>query len=156
MNRRLSDRALLMLHEGGGRDDERRHLEHCADCDARYQRLVAELGEIVAILDGPVPVERRMPDIADTNLRWAMAAAILVLAFIGGRLTSGVIGLPRGHQEQALAQSGVASQASQLATAAAFTPASYGLYVDDLMSSEGNGPNPDTAGDDETADADDF
>lgn len=35
MNRCLSDKVLLMLHEGEELAREREHLERCSDCDRR-------------------------------------------------------------------------------------------------------------------------
>ena len=85
-------------------------------------------------------------------MRWGLAFAAVLTAFLCGRLT-----------DQQLGNSGppgapivVASNDSGATGGAAVTPASYGLYVDDLMSSDGNDPNSDLLADNEGLDTDDY
>lgn len=160
MNRCLSDKVLLMLHEGEEVGREREHLERCSDCDRRYQRLVNDLEEIVTVLNEPVPVRHRAPRITGQKARLGLAFAAVVMAFLCGRLTVGGIGGQLSSSEQAVAPMVVASDGSDggsgITGGAIFTPASYGLYVDDLMSADENGSSFDLPADNEASDTDDF
>jgi hypothetical protein len=159
MNRCLSDKVLLMLHEGEELGREREHLEHCADCDRRYQRLVNDLEEIVTILNEPVPAQARAPRVTGQRARWGLAFAAVVTAFLCGRLTVGSIG-QLGSSEQAVAPTVVAFDGSDdglgATVGAILTPASYGLYVDDLMSADDNDSSIDLPADNGALDTDDF
>ena len=155
MNRCLSDRTLLMLHEGEELQQEREHLESCADCDRRYERLVDDLERIVTILNEPAPMQHRVPRVTGRRVRWGLAVAAVVTAFICGRVTGGSIGGQSSDLAQISAQAGLSLDAAGPVDVAALTPASYGLYIDGLMSSEGNDPNIDLA-DNEALDTDNF
>jgi hypothetical protein len=156
MNRCLSDRALLMLHEGEGSEQERRHLKDCAECDRRYRRMIEDVEEIVAILSEPAPLQSLTLGGALAHLKWAVAAAALLTAFICGRLTNGISGVPSDVHERAFAQISVPIQSPEFAARPTFMPASYGLYVDNLMSLDESEPNLDPAADNEASNIDDF
>lgn len=160
MNRCLSDKVLLMLHEGEELAREREHLERCSDCDRRYQRLVNELTEIVTILNEPVPVQHRAPRITGQRVRLGLAFAAVVIAFLCGRLTVGTIGGQLSKSEPAVTPMVVSfddsGDSSGLVGGAIVTPASYGLYVDDLMSADDNDSSIDLPADNEALDTDGF
>ncbi|MBI2876150.1 MAG: hypothetical protein HYY20_04650 [Candidatus Tectomicrobia bacterium] len=88
MNRCLRDKALLSLYEGYGTSAQQAHLETCAACAARYQRLAHDLERIgQALREAPPPgifADRPYP----FRLRWAAATAVfaLVIALVGGGL----------------------------------------------------------------------
>jgi hypothetical protein len=160
MNRCLSDKILLMLHEGEELGREREHLERCADCDRRYQRLVNDLEEIVTVLNEPVPVQHRAPRITGQKARLGLAFAAVVTAFLCGRLTIGTIGGQLGKSEPAATPMVVSfndsGDSSELPGGAMLTPASYGLYVDDLISADDNDSSIDLPTDNEALDTDGF
>jgi hypothetical protein len=156
MNRCLSDRVLLMLHEGEELGREREHLEHCSDCDRRYQQLVNDLRGIVTILNEPVPAQHRAFRVTSQKARWGLAFTAVVTAFLCGWLTSGTVGRQLGNSRQPAAPIVVSFDASGPTGGAILTPALYGLYVDDLMSSDGNDPNIDLPADNEALDTDDL
>jgi len=144
-----------MLHEGEGRDDHRRHLETCADCDARYRRLVDDLHGIVAILNEPAPriaISRTAP----IKLKWAFAAAALLLAFFCGRLTSGMIASSGSQRGPILTVDSDSVALPDLSPKGALAPVSYGLYVDNLISSDATEGSLGSAADFDASDADDF
>jgi hypothetical protein len=146
MNRCLSDRTLLMLHEGEEElQGEREHLERCADCDRRYRRLVDDLARLVTILNEPAPVQHLAPRVTGRQLRWGLAAAAVVTAFICGRITSGSVGGQSSGLEQLSAQAALSPATAGSIEMAALTPASYGIYIDDLMSPDGSDSNVDFA-----------
>ncbi|HTW87503.1 MAG TPA: hypothetical protein VMD75_05815 [Candidatus Binataceae bacterium] len=160
MNRCLSDKVLLMLHEGEELAREREHLERCADCDRRYQRLVSELAEIVTILNEPLPVQHRAPRITSQRARLGLAFAAVVMAFLCGRLTVGTFGgqlIKSGPAVTPMVVSFDDSGVSpELPGGAIVTPASYGLYVDDLISTDDNDPSIGLPADNEAQDTDGF
>ncbi len=156
MNRCLSDRVLLMLHDGEELVRQRAHLEQCADCDRRYRRLVDDLAGIVAVLNQPAPAQHRAPRVSGHKARLGFAFAALVAAFLCGRLTTGNVGWQPGVSQPAAAPAMVALDDSASAGGALVTPASYGLYIDDLLSPEDNDSSIDLPADNGTQDSDDF
>lgn len=156
MNRCLSDRVLLMLHEGEELERERQHLEQCADCDRRYRQLLDDLKGIVAVLNEPAPAQHRAPRASGQKARLGFAFAAVVTAFLCGRLTGGSIGGQPGNSAQTVAPAVVAFDDSAVAGDALLTPASYGLYVDDLLSADDSDSNIDLPADNGAQDTDDF
>jgi len=156
MNRCLSDRVLLMLHEGEELGREREHLEQCSACDRRYRQLVDDLKGIVAVLNEPAPAQRWAPHVTSQRTRLGFAFAAVLVAFLCGRLTGGSIDGQLGNSSPALAPTVVSFNDSGATGGALLTPASYGLYVDDLMSADDNDSNIDLVADNEAQDTDDF
>ena len=130
----LSERTLLLLHDGEGSVAQRAHLESCLNCARRYRLLVDDIKEVVTILKQPAPTytSRRPPGYF--WVRWSLAAAIVAVAFLLGRMTTaGVLG---GLSPHARAASGtrVASAGRPPAGANGIAPG-YALYIDSLIGS---------------------
>jgi hypothetical protein len=149
MNRCLSDRVLLMLHEGEELGREREHLERCSDCDRRYRRLIIDLEQIITVLNEPAPPQHWAPRVTGQNARWGLAFAAIVTAFLCGRLMGGSIGGQLGNSGQVVAPA-VVFDGSGPSDGALLTPASYGLYVDDLISTDENDPGIELANNEDT------
>jgi hypothetical protein len=83
MSRCLRDQTLLWLSEGEGTHAQRVHLETCAACTTRYQRLVDDLKVLRHVLrEAPPPqAVRQRPRTFRT--RWLSVAAALALALAG-------------------------------------------------------------------------
>ncbi|HUY18711.1 MAG TPA: hypothetical protein VMV15_05750 [Candidatus Binataceae bacterium] len=156
MNRCLSERVLLMLHDGEELRRERQHLEQCADCDRRYRRLDDDLAGIVAVLNQPAPAQHWAPRVSGHQARMGFAFAALVAAFLCGRLTTGNVGGQPGASQPAAAPVMVALDSSASVSGALVTPASYALYVDDLLSPDDSDSNIDLPADNGAQDSDDF
>jgi hypothetical protein len=60
MTRCLGEKAFLMLGAGGVSSEQRSHLETCALCSERYERVVRELELIASALRHEPPVETPM------------------------------------------------------------------------------------------------
>ena len=130
----LSERTLLLLHDGEGSVAERAHLESCLSCARRYRLLVDDIKEVVTILKQPAPTytSRRPPGYS--WVRWSLAGAVVAVAFLLGRMTTaGVLG---GSSFHARATSGirVASADRSIAGANGIAP-TYALYIDNLIGS---------------------
>jgi hypothetical protein len=130
----LSERTLLLLHDGEGSVAERAHLESCLSCARRYRLLVDDIKEVVTILKQPAPTytSRRPPGYS--WVRWSLAGAVVAVAFLLGRMTTA--GVPGAASLHARAGSGtqVASAGRPLAGANGIAP-SYALYIDSLIGS---------------------
>src|SRR5262245_2599411 len=89
----LSEKSLLLLHQGEGSVAERAHLESCLDCARRYRQLVDDIKEVVTILKQPPTTHAvRVPRMY-AWVRWSLAAAVVAIAFLLGRMTTaGVLG----------------------------------------------------------------
>lgn len=86
MSRCLRDKTLLSLYEGSGTSAHRAHLERCAACAARYERLVHDLEVIGQVLrEVPPPGAFAAPP-HPLRVRWAPMAAALAVAItlVGG------------------------------------------------------------------------
>jgi hypothetical protein len=83
MSRCLGDQTLLWLSEGEGTHAQRVHLETCAACMTRYQRLVDDLKLLRHVLqEASLPqATRRRP--RTFRARWLPVAAALALALAG-------------------------------------------------------------------------
>jgi len=76
----LSDHVLWSLSEGYGAAEEWEHLARCRLCAGRANRLAADVGVIAQVLgDDPPPATRQEPSRLSLR-RFAMAAAVLVVA----------------------------------------------------------------------------
>jgi hypothetical protein len=83
MSRCLRDQTLLWLAEGEGTHAQRVHLETCAACTIRYQRLVDDLKVLRRVLRGaPLPQAMRRRR-RTFHPRWLPVAAALALALAG-------------------------------------------------------------------------
>ena len=78
----LRDQTLLWLSEGEGTRAQRLHLETCAACTTRYQRLVDDLKVLRHVLrEAPPQAMRRRPQ--TFRARWLPVAAALTLVLAG-------------------------------------------------------------------------
>ena len=134
MNNCLSERTLLLLHDGEGSVAERAHLESCLNCARRYRLLVDDIKEVVTILKQPPPTHAS-PSRMYSWVRWSLAAAVVTIAFLLGRMTTA--GVPGGSSFHARAASGsrVASADRAIAGANGIAPI-YALYLDSLIGSQ--------------------
>jgi len=144
MKRCLSEKALLLLHSGEGSESDRAHLEGCLICARRYRQLAADLGEIIAALKRAAPESTIRERTTYSGLRWSWAIAAIVVAFLGGKITdlgvfhrSGAsVGTVSGSSSEAEADFATGPVVSN--DGGIDTPASFGLYVDELISQEDN------------------
>lgn len=142
MERCLSDKTLLLLHGEEGSGSDRAHLDGCLSCARRYRRLASELGEIVAALKQPAPPLSLRHRVSYSGLRWSLAAAAIVLAFLSGRLTNFAVSnqsrvsLEQLSDPDSAGQVEPSTQWLEANNAGIAAPASYGLYIDDLMAQD--------------------
>jgi len=131
----LSEKTLLLLHDGEGSAAERAHLESCLNCARRYRVLVDDIKEIVTILKQPPPPHAPRATLMHSWVRWSLAAAVVAVAFLLGRMTTG--GVLGGSSFHARATSGirVASADRSIAGANSIAP-TYALYIDNLIGSQ--------------------
>ncbi len=153
MERCLSEEALLLVHGEEGSENDRAHLDGCLSCARRYRRLANELDEIVAALKQPAPPLSASRRFSYSGRRWSLAAAAIVLAFLCGRLTNfGVNNQSRVSLEQPSAPDSAGEvepsiQWLEASNAGIAAPASYGLYIDDLVAQDESDQDPvDTEG----------
>jgi len=136
----LSERSLVLLHSGDGTHADRVHLETCLSCARRYRELSADLESIVTVLKQPPPAPTRRERWAYPRWGWSLAAAAIVLAFVCGRLTAFGVSSPAGVNLESAdpdsADPGDTTIQWQEARNAIGTPASYGLYIDGLLSQD--------------------
>src|SRR5215472_3515571 len=130
----LSERSLLLLHDGEGSVAERAHLESCLDCARRYRQLVDDIKEVVTILKQPPPTHTSYGPRMYSWVRWSLAAAVVAVAFLLGRMTTaGVLGNSSFHT-RAASGTQVASAGRPPAGANGIAPG-YALYIDSLIGS---------------------
>ena len=82
MKRCLKDKALLLLHAGGGTSVQRTHLTECESCAGRYRDLGSDLDVISQVLRREPPrqiIDRRLHL---RVVRWAPVALAAVLVLI--------------------------------------------------------------------------
>ncbi|MFQ5683883.1 MAG: hypothetical protein ACE5HC_11500 [Candidatus Binatia bacterium] len=99
MNRCLKDRALLLLYEGEGTNEQRAHLEACEVCSGRYRRLESDLRTIGQVLrQEPFPEALRYHP-KPVTLKWLSTAAALgvVIALVWGGERMWFTSLPFPH-----------------------------------------------------------
>ena len=132
----LSEKTLLLLHDGVGSIAERAHLESCLNCARRYRLLVDDIKEVVTILKQPPPAHASRRPLVDSWVRWSLAAALVAVAFLLGRMTTaGVPGGPSFHA-RAASSTRVASADRPIASAKGIAP-TYALYLDSLIGGQG-------------------
>jgi hypothetical protein len=83
MSRCLRDHTLLWLSEGEGTRAQRVHLEACAACTTRYQRLVSDLKVLGHVLRETPPPQAIRPRPRTFHARWLPVAAALALTLAG-------------------------------------------------------------------------
>ncbi|HYB89462.1 MAG TPA: hypothetical protein VEC38_00310 [Candidatus Binataceae bacterium] len=158
----LSDKALVLLHSGEGSEPDRAHLDACLSCARRYRQLSGDLEEIVAALKRPAPESIIGQRPAYSGLRWSWATAAIALAFVGGTITDLAVRNPsRAAVQTASARGSMAQTKAGKAPVASNdggidTPASFGLYVDELISQEDNDQEPMAAADGDSVDTDEL
>ena len=119
MSRCLSERTLVRLHLGEASAQSRVHLDGCLGCQARYERLLADLQAIQRVLQAPPP-----PRLAEARGRvrrwraWAPAGA-MATAGLAVLLVVFAVHQPRGPQS-AVSNGTVSSLAADV-SAAVFT-----------------------------------
>jgi len=130
MGKCLSEKSLWSIHEGGGNEAEKVHLESCLGCARRYRALDDDLKQIVSALNSPPPPSG-ISSFAGV-LRWSLAAALVISAFALGRFTIGTLPGASGSQ---LAQESAEPSAAAPDGSLAFADvaATYALYLDDLV-----------------------
>ncbi len=147
MERCLSEEALLLVHGEEGSESERAHLDGCLSCARRYRRLAHEHDEIVAALKQPAPPLTASRRFSYSGRRWSLAAAAIVLAFLCGRLTNFGVSNPSSVSLEQPSDPDSAGQVEQSIqwleanNAGIAAPASYGLYIDDLMGQDESDQN---------------
>lgn len=119
----LVEKSLWSLHEGEGSAGDRAHLDECLNCTRRYRQLTDDLKEIVAVLKQPPPARVAQTWMARSALRWSLAAAVVVFAFLLGRMTTAE------DRSDSIAM----NQAGTQIAATDYAAASYGLYIDTLI-----------------------
>jgi hypothetical protein len=82
MNRHLPDEQLWLLSEDGGTNEDRRHLEECSVCTARYQQLVRDLGVLAGVLQEPSPVRVVPQPQRALRIRWVPAVAVMIATLL--------------------------------------------------------------------------
>ncbi|MBV8136461.1 MAG: hypothetical protein JO121_12660 [Deltaproteobacteria bacterium] len=131
----LSEKILLLLHDGEGSVAERTHLESCLSCARRYRLLADDIKEVVTILKQPPPASAAPGRRMYAWMRWSLAAAVVAVAFLLGRMTTaGVLGGSSFHA-RATSRTRVASAGGSTAGANGIAP-TYALYIDNLIGSQ--------------------
>lgn len=82
MTRCLEEKSLLMLNAGGGTSEQRLHLESCALCNRRYERITRELESIACALRQEPPPDLPMNRAAALCYKAAPVLAALVFALL--------------------------------------------------------------------------
>ena len=80
----LSDRSLWSVLEGEGTERERAHLADCRRCTSRSQRLTHDLSLLGRVLSDAPPLPVAVPHAGWTPVRWAAAAAVIVMGLMFG------------------------------------------------------------------------
>ena len=155
----LSDNALVALDSDDGSEKERDHLESCLNCARRYRELSSDLETIVAVLKQPAPALIQRPRLISPRLGWSLAAAAIVLAFVCGRITAfGGNGAADAVSPSAYdsADSSESPIQWQEASNSAVGPASFALYISDLLAQDEGDQNSIIAGGNGEADSDEM
>jgi hypothetical protein len=139
----LNDKELLTVHAGDGSDHARMHLETCLACARKYRSLDSDLQSLVAALRQPPPTRARARVMGATipwsrGLGWSLAASAMIAAFVFGRLTGITAG---SHKVPVVASASNLRQAplrqvAMVNSGGADAPATYGIYIDDLMGTD--------------------
>lgn len=126
----LNEDTLQLLHDGEGSSEERAHLESCLNCARRFRLLADDIDDVISVLkQPPPPTARKSP--AYSGLRWSLAAAVVMGAFLLGRMTTA--GTLNFHLH-ARSSDQLASAKQQVAQAG--VGPSYGLYIENLIGQE--------------------
>jgi hypothetical protein len=136
----LNDKELLTVHAGDGSDHARVHLETCLSCARRYRNLDSDLQSLIAALRQSPPAAPRSRVIAATipwsrGLGWSLAASAMIAAFVCGRLTGITVagrGVPVIASASNLRQAPL-RQVAMVDGGGTDAPATYGIYIDELM-----------------------
>lgn len=80
----LSDRSLWSVLEGEGTERERAHVADCERCGSRVQRLTHDLSLLGRVLSAAPPLPVAVPHAGWTPVRWAAAAAVIVMGLMFG------------------------------------------------------------------------
>jgi len=157
----LSDKALLFVRSNDCSEIERAHVQSCLSCGRRYRELVRDLELITTAIKQPPPAETRSAARSwiFSDLRWSLAAAMVLVAFLSGWGISAWRGKSAVHANVASARDNTrvntataasdvrASDTADQQTALA-SPAQYGFYLETLMAAN----TPDEFSDQESAD----
>ena len=81
MSRCLSERAMMHLIAGEGRDAQRAHLAVCPQCDVRYRAIGRDLDRVTQVLLHTEP-QHRPPSLLARYWMPATAAAVAALALL--------------------------------------------------------------------------
>ncbi len=147
MERCLSEEALLLAHGAEGSESDRAHLDGCLSCTRRYRLLTNELDEIVAALKQPAPRLTASRRFSYSGLRWSLAAAAIMLAFVCGRLTNfevnnqSSVSLEQPSDPDSAGWVEPSIQWLEANNTGISAPAAYGLYINDLMAQDESDPN---------------
>jgi hypothetical protein len=131
----LSEKTLLLLHDGEGSLAERAHLESCLNCARRYRLLVDDIKEVVTILKQPPPTRASRKPLVDSWVRWSLAAALVAVAFLLGRMTTAGVPGGSGFHARAASSTRVASADRPIAGVKGNAP-TYALSIDNLIGSQ--------------------
>jgi hypothetical protein len=132
----LSERTLLLMHDGEGSAAERAHLESCLNCARRYRLLVEDIKEVVAILKQSPPAHTSRTPPLYSWVRWSLAAGLVAASFLLGRMTTaGVLGGGSSFHAGAATSARVASAQRPIAGRTGIAP-TYALYIDSLIGSQ--------------------
>jgi hypothetical protein len=130
----LSERTLLLVQDGEGSAAERAHLESCLNCARRYRLLADDIKAVVTILKQPPPAHASRRPLVSSWVRWSLAAAVVAVAFLLGRMTTaGVLGGSSFHA-RAAASTRVPTADRPSAGGTGVAP-TYALYIDSLIGS---------------------
>jgi hypothetical protein len=126
-----------MFHSGDGTPEDREHLESCLGCARKYRELQNDMDTLLTTLRRP-PVAiaaRRAPGNLTTSprFRWALAASMMIAAFAGGRFSS--LTSAKNSSVSVIDQKSRPTQIVMADNADTNAPASYGLFIDDLIAS---------------------
>ena len=133
----LDEKALLSLHDGDGSPEDRAHVESCLSCARRYRQLADDLKDIVEVLKQPPPPQASRHWSTSAGLRWSMAAAIVGVAFLLGRMTTvSAIGASFFHHAAQPATQVAAADLGPAAGGDTTIASAYGMYVDNLIGQE--------------------
>jgi|SRR5271156_2680725 hypothetical protein len=143
----LSEKALVLLHGDEGSEGDRAHLESCLSCARRYRELSTELTTIVAALkQQPPPLSRRSRP-SYSRMGWSLAAAAIVMAFLCGRITAfgvsgkGGVSVEVPGDPDSIDSSDPSIQWMEARNTAVDNPASYALYINELLAQDDSDQN---------------
>lgn len=126
----LNEKTLLLLHDGEGSAEERAHMEICLNCARRYRQLTDDIRDVISVLrQAPPPITRKAP--VYSGLRWSLAAAVVMGAFLLGRMTTAGVLASRSSARSSNQLASAQQQAGQEGVGP-----TYGLYIENLLGQE--------------------